>query len=380
MEHAADAADLESVDIPPEALAEIPADGEADLLAGQDTAEISLGDELLDEEQILASMDNPPEATREEVEELHDDDLATLSLDQDDRLATLPAADLSAEAAAPEEDDEEISIDEDEEELILSSLEQERSAEDALRASPAAQLTREERAGLDEIMAVHDEQFAAQGVGQDEQEMSAMSMDAELELEVPAPEARLRPSPGESGARLDLPIEEELEVPEIPDIPLDDAAEGASLDLAPEPEPAAAGGDSDFDSELASLQHDIAAHPQGEHLDDVLRREGIQKQVAGLEFAIPQHEAPLARGLGLYAMPGEAPVLDPMGGAAPAAARPASVRPAQAAPPGAGDSLLDEATRARLGAVLDEIISISVRKAVREEMPRLVQRLSKDAP
>ena len=44
----------------------------------------------------------------------------------------------------------------------------------------------------------------------------------------------------------------------------------------------------------------------------------------------------------------------------------------------ASGSLLDEATRARLSQVLDEIISFSVRKAVREEMPRLMERMAKE--
>jgi len=42
----------------------------------------------------------------------------------------------------------------------------------------------------------------------------------------------------------------------------------------------------------------------------------------------------------------------------------------------ASGSLLDEATKARLSQVLDEIISVSVRKAVREEMPRLMERMA----
>ena len=42
-------------------------------------------------------------------------------------------------------------------------------------------------------------------------------------------------------------------------------------------------------------------------------------------------------------------------------------------------SLLDPDIRAKLGQVLDEIISISVRKAVQEEMPKIMERLSRDA-
>jgi hypothetical protein len=42
-------------------------------------------------------------------------------------------------------------------------------------------------------------------------------------------------------------------------------------------------------------------------------------------------------------------------------------------------SLLDPDIRAKLGQVLDEIISISVRKAVQEEMPKIMERMSRDA-
>jgi hypothetical protein len=41
-------------------------------------------------------------------------------------------------------------------------------------------------------------------------------------------------------------------------------------------------------------------------------------------------------------------------------------------------SLLDPDIRAKLGQVLDEIISISVRKAVQEEMPKIMERLSRN--
>ena len=41
-------------------------------------------------------------------------------------------------------------------------------------------------------------------------------------------------------------------------------------------------------------------------------------------------------------------------------------------------SLLDADIRAKLGQVLDEIISMSVRKAVKEEMPKMVERLSRE--
>ena len=48
------------------------------------------------------------------------------------------------------------------------------------------------------------------------------------------------------------------------------------------------------------------------------------------------------------------------------------------APMEGSGSLLDEATKARLSQVLDEIISVSVRKAVREEMPRLMEQMARE--
>ena len=157
--------------------------------------------------------------------------------------------------------------------------------------------------------------------------------------------------------------------------------------------------DAAFDNLFASLQEEIAANPEGERLDDVLRNERIEDLVNGLEFTLPQRENTFARAMGIYAVveDGEA-VSDypaalrgggdgepqPAATAGPeiAAAR-SETAAAQAAGPHAATgvdalSLLDADIRAKLGQVLDEIISMSVRKAVKEEMPKLVERLSRE--
>jgi hypothetical protein len=169
-------------------------------------------------------------------------------------------------------------------------------------------------------------------------------------------------------------------------------------------EAAGAGGDSEFDDLFSSLREEIAANPEGERLDDVLRKERIRDQAAALEFTLPQHEHSFARALGVYALAGDGagpsafPAAYGGAGAPPAAARPAAAVPpwpaADAAPPPAPPaaapslgasaaeasalSLLDPDIRAKLGQVLDEIISISVRKAVQEEMPKIMERLSRN--
>lgn len=178
-----------------------------------------------------------------------------------------------------------------------------------------------------------------------------------------------------------------------------------------------------FEDAFAELKEEIASNPQGERLDDILKLEQLQDEVKRIEFSIPQHEHALARAMPLYAIPealagrfapdrskarpaaarqeraaGSAGSLDrateetaePIPGAATFAAKaPAALQqPGGAVTPpgaradlglGAGGSLLDEAAKARLGQILDEVISVSVRKAVREEMPRLLERMAQES-
>lgn len=189
------------------------------------------------------------------------------------------------------------------------------------------------------------------------------------------------------------------------------AAEAAAAEASAEAAAAEAGSDADdlsFDDAFASLRAEIAANPEGERLEDVMRLETLRDRVERLEFSLPAHESTFARGMGFYAAPGvqeEPPVPPPAlradadigtpeqhegaGGAAETAAPVATppsepAEPAEPPPasPAAGEeesvmSLLEPDIRQKLGEVLDEIISISVRRAVQEEMPRLMERLQK---
>jgi hypothetical protein len=181
----------------------------------------------------------------------------------------------------------------------------------------------------------------------------------------------------------------------------------------------ASGGTSEsFEDAFAALKEEIELNPQGERIDDVLKMEQLQDQVAKIEFNIPQHEHALARGIPLYALPdassgrGAADAAKTLRAAPSLGSADASVESmrrmveenstSQAAMSSVkttvttktttaiktdtvsvagvdlSGSLLDEATKARLSQVLDEIISVSVRKAVREEMPRLMERIAKE--
>jgi hypothetical protein len=193
---------------------------------------------------------------------------------------------------------------------------------------------------------------------------------------------------------------------------------------------ASSGGVSEsFEDAFAALKEEIESNPEGERIDDILKMEQLQEQVAKIEFTIPLHEHALARGMPLTALPEAAPSQTATR-AVPAAARTeAAAKPPRSAPaagpapaataavrhetrasstvtttvttktaavvqrteaPGvaagtrqdlglaATGSLLDDSARARLGQILDEIISTSVRKAVREEMPRLMERIARE--
>ena len=156
--------------------------------------------------------------------------------------------------------------------------------------------------------------------------------------------------------------------------------------------------EAEFDSLFSSMQEDINDHPEGENLDNLLRIEGIRERVAALDFALPLNESPFSRALGIYALPGkpgessypsamwakEGASAQPLagdGGREVSTAEVSTARDAPALQTGTGlegISLLDADIRTKLGAVLDEIISVSVRKAVQEEMPKLMERMSKE--
>lgn len=448
-----------------------------------DDADFALGDDELDEAAILRAMENEE---RDQLAPLDgaDPDLLGLSSSEEIDLEAVEAeADLAPLPAAPEQDDQDLTIDEDEEELILSSLDDEaepEAAADLGNAPAAVELTQEERTGLTEMLKMEQEVLAEDTFSvTEERTVPAPAMDSafaeaeamaradqdEMDLldelgpteEVPPVlaaqseaeqflNATFQNTPAVPGISveggLELPPEELLEVP-VPqpesDLPVGGAWEAeteirteTTVRTATATSEAAgmtesAGAPDSFEDAFAALKEEIETNPQGERLDDVLKMEQLQDEVAKIEFNIPQHEHALARGMPLYAVPQAiasrvaADMKRPARTAAPAplgsddsvesmrriagetrgesrtqAAASAtvsttvtretiaSVQRGSAAPADelrgldASGSLLDEATKARLSQVLDEIISVSVRKAVREEMPRLMERMAKE--
>lgn len=172
------------------------------------------------------------------------------------------------------------------------------------------------------------------------------------------------------------------------DPPPDEPSQEMAAEDAESPET-----DSEFNDLFSSLQEEIAANPEGENLDDLLRIEGLRDRVANLDFPLPQNESTFSRAMGIYGQAGEASdssypaALWGIEGGTAGPPAPETMgtpeAPGQLAAgipldgPGAL-SLLDPDIRAKLGLVLDEIISVSVRKAVQEEMPKLMERMSKE--
>ncbi|MCH7478263.1 MAG: hypothetical protein IIA14_09190 [SAR324 cluster bacterium] len=142
----------------------------------------------------------------------------------------------------------------------------------------------------------------------------------------------------------------------------------------------------DFFADLESLREEITANPEGEILSDLLAEDEIAASAADLEFTIPQHENTFSRAIGISELPGEQPA-EPEAAALPT--QPAAAPPPEAPEPSlervaaatGGElplRLLDDEMKAKLAEVLEEIISRSVRKAMKEELPRLMESLSKD--
>jgi hypothetical protein len=143
---------------------------------------------------------------------------------------------------------------------------------------------------------------------------------------------------------------------------------------------------SDFEEELMGLKDEIEAHPEGERISDLLGTEGVKTAVDDLEFELPQEEHNLTRAMGISDLPGgdaasldvdtEPEALDEPTFATP---MPGEEAPATGLPSLDGHAgTIDDAMKARLGEVLDEMITASVRKAVQEEIPKLMEQLEKD--
>jgi CheY-like chemotaxis protein len=349
----------------------------------------------------------PPASPRHVPEEvLEDPDSLSPVLDEElEPHAATAAADLADSVQPHEFDEEEELSDEELPEPTLSAL-----ADEALGGvvPPPA----EPKGAWDEDL----EHLEAEPV---EEEELDLELGAEGGSEQWAQDEQmadafepLAPETGDASADVTRGEMDALLGDETEEEPMEAASAGETL----KPPPAAVDtGDPEFDNLFASLQEEIAANPEGEHLDDVLLKERIRDRALALEFALPQHENTFARALGVYELPGDGGPASAypaalMGAAAAAARRSATpARPAAAqtlterpaAPAAAAASvatavrttvsvtrsaadvsalsLLDPDIRAKLGQVLDEIISISVRKAVQEEMPKIMERMSRDA-
>lgn len=149
--------------------------------------------------------------------------------------------------------------------------------------------------------------------------------------------------------------------------------------------------DVSFEDDFAALRAEIEANPEGEKLSDLLREEGIAEAVADISFDLPQQEHAFTRVMGAEDMEEAGAdagnfateTRDDMAASftdeVMAGLDMADMEPV---PHGTGMhgalSGLDDQLRARLSAVLDEVITSSVRRAVQEEMPRLIEQLEKE--
>jgi hypothetical protein len=343
-----------------------------------------------------------PRHTRNE--ELEDPDTLTPALSEaEEAEAAMMEADLADSVLAhePEGEEEAAMMEADLADSVLPHElegEEEAAAEDEFEAHPALSVLADDALGT------------APGAQATAWDSDLGDLTAEAPLDEEQLEVELGEAPGEAEGEAEMaemaeafePVTLEAPSAEVTRGEMDallgdrQAAQAAATVAAGA---AGASDDPEFDNLFASLREEIAANPEGEHLDDVLRVDRIRDGLAALEFSLPQHENTFARAMGIYAVPGdgEGPSAYPaaLAGAAAARARPVDLaRPAAAAgmaratvaaaPSGsAADvhvlSLLDPDIRAKLGEVLDEIISISVRKAVQEEMPKIMERLSKEA-
>ena len=121
-------------------------------------------------------------------------------------------------------------------------------------------------------------------------------------------------------------------------------------------------------------------------LSDLLAEDEIAASVTDLEFTIPQHENTFSRAIGISELPGEQPA-EPEAAAPPPES--AAAPPVEAPEPSPGRvvaatggalplQLLDDEMKAQLLEALEEMISRSVHKAMKEELPRVMESLSKD--
>ncbi|MCZ6645543.1 MAG: hypothetical protein O7B79_04825 [SAR324 cluster bacterium] len=425
--------DDQEIAVPPVEGAESPKpEGEDDFL------EEYLGDDELDEDRILEAMQ---ETAADESEKDEDIPAELMDLDETsemDELVSLAEADQALQPVEDEEEQVEIVLDQDEEALMLSALDEEASfagtyGEPAGKPAAAGEETTFPVGG-EETTVPNAGQAALTGDSEDPVDQQLQDLEAEAIGELEAIEDTVAGEPGadlnlgdvsgglrdeelnivdtiadqEAEAELgeeyggDTPVvilapegedfdeslfeprdmnevheidpdsideeEDELAGQDISEYIEDDVSElEADAGSAVEDDAGmreGMGDLSDFEEELLGLKEEFEANPEGEKLSDLLAKEGIQASVDDLEFDLPVPESNMERAIGLSELPGGAPV----------AGAQADTKPAV----DITGAMLDEDMKTRLSEVLDEMISVSVRKAVREEMPKLMEQLGKD--
>jgi CheY-like chemotaxis protein len=397
-----------------------------------------LGDEEIDEDKIREALEAEP-AADSGFEVLLDDADSAMDEDllEDSELKELEALDEVDLGLTDEGEEEEIVIEPDEESMVLASIERDEELErqggdtvleDAKLESAgdggAPGMEPLEPGLLDRQLDALEEGPEAMGVeletGFETAEPEAAPWDTLAADEEPFISAEAREMAAFAGADAELPAGEEAGEFEIEDLEEPEFAapahtgfddiETASKEVEMPKARPAAGAMSDFDSVLADLQAEIEANPVGERLEDVLQREGIVEAVEALDFAIPQHEHPFSRALGVFEIPGgdsagraliermtakpgtSGPSASNLSAAimakANAAARTAvsgavtvGMGGAMGSGAGRGPALagMHDALASRLTEVLDEMIRDTVRRVVREEVPELMERMKEDA-
>ncbi|MDH4122189.1 MAG: hypothetical protein OEV94_10830 [Deltaproteobacteria bacterium] len=144
------------------------------------------------------------------------------------------------------------------------------------------------------------------------------------------------------------------------------------------------GGESDgFDDALSMLREEIYAHPEGERLDDLLTHEAVQEAAAKLEMPSFSSHSTYIRAMGVSVLPAQGDVAPQEDGLDQGMFETDWANPPTRFQPPAGDldgphAYLDEASMAKLNTVLDEVISTSVRRALEEEVPKMIQKARQD--
>lgn len=360
--------------------------------------EESLGEEEIDENKILAALAADGGSGTDDYEE----EFESATFEAETEAFDVEAISEANVVDLLEDSEDEMVLDQDEEAIMLSSLEEEESFEASFAQEPEVGVGEEdetEKIDREVAQAVEDypeplepldthefpleeeEATELEGV-----EMEALEEESTLELspESESDEMLLTPEDStdeEAEEGMDMPFPDEsesvfvenvLSSEEDPDFPVQESALEEMEDKVTETtegdETLPAEVRPDFLADLESLKEEIKDHPVGETLSEALG--GPEDE--GMELMEPGIDEP----------PSEAPAMtmedEPMKMPASFAEEAAADYLAEAQSQLGEESLVDEELKDRLEDVLDELISRSVRKAVAEEMPKLLERLKKE--